>query len=311
MPSAEIGSNEASAGGASEFVASIHKEMERWRRRFAEGEPMLVRGDITQPEQLWERLLAGKGTMAEVLRDGFRAWIGAEGDEVGAPVATGDEVEHILVGYFNEIMTGTDLLRMLSSRVGVDCEWGDQGLKFVPVRSTFDYPDDPDAPDTSDSEMGIQQALDSAVAKAKQSWNDQGVSSGDTEPSLLEYVVGFPLGSTTQKALFVKCTPELLPFRNRQLLNDAFPAEVSRDLIRNVVPLVFVRTTPTEGCEVERIEAIGASGVAIQLKGGRRPHVRFRKLMIQHYSQTVVHLDFIRQPAPSPEIGFHTGIPAR
>ncbi len=94
--SSGIGSSEVAIGGAPEFVASIHTELERWRRRFAEGEPMFVRGDITQPVQLWERLLAGKGTMAEVLRDGFRAWIGAEGDEVGAPVATGDEVEHIL-----------------------------------------------------------------------------------------------------------------------------------------------------------------------------------------------------------------------
>lgn len=270
---------------------------------------MFVRGDITQPEQLWERLLAGKGTMAEVLRDGFRSWVGAEGDEVGAPVATGDDVEDILVGYFNEIMAGSDLFRVLTTRIGLDCEWGDEGLKLVPLRSAFDYPADPDEPDVSDCDKGIQRAVDSAVAKAKQSWNDQGLTSGDAEPSLLEYVVGFPLGSTTQKGLLAKCAPELLPFRNRQLLNDAFPAEVSWDLIRDVVPVVFVRTSPTEGCEVERIEAIGTSGVAIHLKGGRA-HVRYRKLMIQHYSQTVVHLNFIRQPAPLPEVGFHTGIRA-
>jgi hypothetical protein len=306
-----IGSTEESAGGAPEFVASIHAELERWRKRFAQGEPMFVRGDIKQPEQLSARLLAGKGSMAEVLRDGYRTWIEAGGCEPeGNPVDV-DLVEDAMVSYFNEIMSGADLLRMLCGRVGLDCQWSEEGLAFVPFRSVFDYPEDPDEPDTSSGEEEDRRHVDSAIARAKQAWKDQGFPSAEAEPSLLEYVVGFPLGSTTKKALLAKYAPELLPFRNRQLINDAFPEEVSPDLIRDVVPTVFVWTSPDEGCEVERIEAIGASGVAIYMKGGRRPHVRFRDMMIQHYSQTIVHFAFIREPAPMPEIGFHTGFGAR
>ena len=296
-------------GGASELVASIHKEVERWRRRFAEGEPMFVRGDITQPRQLWQRLIAGKGAMAEMLRDGFQTWLGADESEV-ASQATGDQIEDILIGYFNEIMTGTDLLRILSSRIGLDCEWGDQGLKFVPLRSTFDYPEDPEEPSTFTSEAEDRRQVDLAIARAIDAWKAQGFPSAEVAPSTLEFVVGFPLCNATQSTLSAKCAPELLPFRNRHLINEAFPVEVSRDLIRNVVPVIFVRTSATEGREVDRIEAIGANGIAIHLKGGRA-HVGFPRLLIQHFSQTVVHLNFTRQPAPSPEMGFHTGIRAR
>lgn len=297
----EVGSPAQLAGGAPEFVAGIQGELERWQRRFAEGEPMFVRGDILQPSQLSAQLLAGKGSLAGLLEDGYRVWLGDGGNP------SSNEIEAALIGYFNEIIMGSDLFRNLCNRAGLDCEWRKAGLTLVPLTSTFDHPDAPDEPDPTNDETEQGRQVDAAVARAKQAWKEHGLASGEGEPSVLEYVLGFRLSGGTQKALEKKCAPELLPFRNRMLLNDSFPAEVSGDLIREVVPLVVVQVTAEQAAEVERIEAIGASGIAIHLKGGRAP-VRYRKMMLMHYSRAVVHLDFMRAPAATPEMGFHTGL---
>lgn len=299
VPPPEPNDDPADDSSSSTALLSCFKaDIQRWLERFAKGEPKFVQGDILDVRALAKRLVDRDGSMAALLMDEF---VSSDLQECLVACSSGqcppDEVELALVGFLNEIISGADLFEGLARRLGLMTVRSGETLRVEPNCGAFDEP-----MEGSQTRDFVEKALGEAAASLRQR-----LTTGDQQPaaetSLLDWIAGTLLSAQTKSELVRTQESANFVLRNRLLLNDSFPAEISPDLFRKVGAKAVVFHPTGEVCTVLDMEPSGENGVVLHCSMASRTI-----LILMHQSQLRLDCVYFRSPEPpiKREIGFHT-----